>query len=156
MRTILLFIVSLLTLFLGAVFVLTKMRGPEKLLVGKWQEVSWEFEKVDQQENNLFFADEDFQRNEICKDLLIHKAEVWEFQNDGTLVLSSKDHQPENLRWNIKGRGHILVLAHGDDRLESFQIQEISHDSLVIHFGFDLQVRGIVKMTFVKIDDSNA
>lgn len=156
MRFVLFFLLVFGSFFLVSIGVLTRDVSPDKLIVGKWEEVSWEFEKVDYEREQLLFSDDDFQRNEICKDMLIHKAEVWDFREDGKLLLIGKDQTSEVLDWHIKGRGHILVLKHGDDRIESFQIQDISKDSFVIHFGFDLQVKGIVKMTFKKVKDNNA
>jgi len=39
-------------------------------------------------------------------------------------------------------------------KIEDFQVHELTKDRLVIYFNFDLQIRGIVKMTFKKVEDN--
>lgn len=124
-------------------------KSPEELIIGKWKEVAWEYEKVTDGSKDELEMNEDY-RDEIYKNLIIHKAEIWEFKKNGKLFLHS-DKKNEDLRWSIKGRGHILELKHIDNRKEDFQIEEISKDKLVLYFYFDLQLRGIIKITFEKI-----
>lgn len=123
--------------------------SPEELIIGKWKEVSWEYEKVTGDSKDELETNEEYQ-DEIYKNLVIHKAETWEFNEKGKLFLHGKN-TVEDLKWSIKGRGHILELKHRDDRKEDFQIDEIGKDKLVLYFYFDLQMRGIVKITFKKI-----
>ncbi|MEH0154439.1 hypothetical protein V6R21_09865 [Limibacter armeniacum] len=133
--------------------VLLSGESSQELLVGKWQEVSWEYEKVDKH-NGAEFELNEAQINEICNQLVIHQSEIWEFAPSNKLHLHNKESGfSEVLDWNVKGRGHILELKHQDSRLEGYQVQEISEDNLVIHFNFDLRVRGIVKLTFKKISE---
>jgi hypothetical protein len=128
--------------------ILTRESGPENELIGSWQEVSWEYAKVNHSGGLTDFSVEDSQREEIVRNLIIHKAEKWSFTPDHHLELLTEQGKVEDLVWNVKGRGHILELQHSDLGLEDYQIQELTGDSLVIHFSFDLQMRGIVKMTF--------
>ncbi|MCO6358507.1 lipocalin family protein [Roseivirga pacifica] len=141
-----LYIVFLLTLVLLAS---TKSRflAPDKLIVGSWEEVSWEYEKVNHKGGSSFEIDEK-QKQEITKNLVIHQSETWEFNDDGSLIFYDGEKVKESLAWNVKGRGNILELIHNNKTLEDYEIQEITKDSLVIHFHSDLQVRGIVKLTF--------
>jgi hypothetical protein len=130
--------------------------SPEKLIVGRWEEVSWEFERVNvdsvKKNSNL----EEFQKREIYQNLMIHNAEEWEFFPGRILTLKHSTDTPETeLKWVMKGRGHILELKYGDDRVECYQIHELTKDTLVVYFNFDLQIRGMVKMTFKKVDEQS-
>jgi hypothetical protein len=137
---------------LGSSFVIWQHKDPQQLLVGTWQEVGWEYEKLDKS-GSLMSGLQTMQFSEICPDMMIHQAEYWRFDKDRTLRLQQGNEEKEMLRWNIKGMGNILELKHGDQKIESYKVKEISEDSLVIHFSFDLQVRGIVKMTFKKVKE---
>jgi hypothetical protein len=128
-------------------------KSPEEMLVGQWQEISWEYEKVNHNGDLKEFTIDDGQKEEICKNLIMHRAEVWQFDQKKQLTLIAGGVPKERVIWNIKGRGHILNLQHKSGKTEEFQIQEISADSLVIHFSFDLQVKGIVKTTFKKVKE---
>ena len=122
------------------------------MLVGKWQEVGWQYEKIDKS-GTLMSNLQNVQFSEVCPELTIHRAEYWKFNNDGTLSLQQDDDKQQLLQWNIKGMGNVLELKHGNRKLETYKVKEISDDSLVIHFSFDLQVRGIVKMVFKKVKE---
>ncbi|MBK7884606.1 MAG: hypothetical protein IPJ81_13110 [Chitinophagaceae bacterium] len=138
--------IVLAALFIGCGIVIQKSDSPEKLLIGKWEEVACEYERIDKENTN-----------DIYQNLNLHKGEVWQFDNAHKLIFFNKNYLKETLNWNIKGRGHILELHYKDKRLEGYQIQEITKDKLVIHFNIDLQVRGIVKLTFKRItEETNA
>ena len=88
------------------------------------------------------------EKNTITETTFTIRAEKWQFNPDGTLQLhGNKD---EVLNWTIKGRGHILELTHVDGRVEDYQIEMLDDRLMVVYFSFDLQIRGIVKMTFLK------
>jgi hypothetical protein len=144
--------IIILVLFTGAISVLYHAKNPERTLVGKWEEVSWEFERVNVDTALINSDFEQYQRNEIYKNLIIHHAEVWEFSPEKKLFLNNNP--ASNINWAIKGRGHVLELKYGGAKSESYQVQHLSDDKLVVFFNFDLQIRGIVKMTFKKINDS--
>lgn len=133
--------------------ILSKGRSTEELIVGKWEEVSWKYEKVEAQSDPYWLTEiDDKQKFEISQGLIIHQAEVWEFDRNRNLKLFGINLSEEKVNWKVKGRGNILELQHENLVLEDYQIQEITEDSLVIHFNSDLQVRGIVKMTFKKVE----
>jgi hypothetical protein len=155
MKLIILFYGVLGVLLSGSMYVVTHYRNHEQSIVGKWEEVSWEYEKVDAPNNDFLGINHD-QKEEIWQHITLHQAEVWEFLPNKTVKLFSDNHLAENIEWNIKGRGNILELSHHDNRKEDYQIQEINDDKLVIHFNLDLQVRGIVKMTFKRIEPYHA
>lgn len=142
--------IIILALLIGTTSILYYAKNPERILVGTWEEVSWEFERVNVDSaliNNEF---EKKQREEIYKNLVIHNAETWEFSSEKKLFLNNKDHS--NINWAIKGRGHILELKYGGKQSETYQVQRLTDNELVVFYNFDLQIRGIVKMTFKKIN----
>jgi hypothetical protein len=133
-------------------FSLSKIASrPEKLLIGKWKEVEWMYEKSDknQASNKIELSDEI--KNSISKDLVIHCSETWEFKNNAVLVLTKKGEKKHAIKWKLKGRGHILKLRHNDSIKEYYQIKELTKDRLVIHFENDIHTRGIVRIEFKKI-----
>lgn len=142
-------------LLLCSCVILIREESPEQLLVGKWQEVSWEIERVNSEDVKNNAESVGWQKQEICGDMIIHDAEIWEFDTKKQLTLTKQDDSVEKLKWNVKGRGHILELKHSDKKIEDFQVHELTKDTLVIYFNFDLQVRGIVKMTFKKVEDNS-
>ena len=134
--------------------IVSKGRSTEELIVGKWEEVSWKYEKVEGHSDPYWLTEiDDRQKFEISQGLIIHQAEVWEFDRNRNLKLFGANLSEEKVNWKVKGRGNILELQHENLVLEDYQIQEITEDSLVIHFNSDLQVRGIVKMTFKKVEE---
>jgi hypothetical protein len=139
--------------FIGAVYVVTHARSYEQSIIGRWQEVSWEFEKSDAPEaGDTAVLLSGSQKDEIWEGLTIHKAELWEFRPEKEINLYDANRRTlKKLEWTIKGRGNILEIRHPDHHTENYQIQEIKDDQMVVHFNFDLQVRGIVKMTFKRI-----
>ncbi len=148
MRVVQLFLSVFFFLLVASVVVLQREQGPERELVGSWEEVSWEYEKVNHNGSLSDFTVDDWQREEIYRGMVIHESEKWSFTPDHHLVLHSGNGETENLVWNVKGRGNILELQHRNLGVEDYQIQALTRDSLIIHFSFDLQMRGIVKMTF--------
>lgn len=146
----------LAAMILTSACLLVKVESPEEQLVGEWEELSWEYEKVNHQGSSNYFAIDDAQKQEIIKNLILHESEVWQFDDDKRLTFISANGERESLDWHVKGRGNILELRHDDERIEEYQVQQLSEDLLVIHFNFDLQVKGIVKMTFKRMTHKNA
>lgn len=124
--------------------------SPEVLILGDWEEVSWKFEKLDHN-NELDFSINKLQKQEICKNLIIHRAETWQFSPNKRLTFLEDGKVREDLKWSIKGRGHILELKHNNAVVEDYQVVGITDEELVVQFNFDLQIKGIVKMTFKRI-----
>jgi len=127
---------------------------PENSLLGTWKEVSWTYEKVDLPEIRDTSSDgflEEQLKNEISKDLIIHKSEFWTFERNAGLKLSKKGQDDQQLSWRLKGRGHILKIKHDDSIHEVYQIKELSANKLVLHFENDMHARGIVRIEFEKI-----
>ena len=134
-------------IFIVAILFIANAESSEKLVLGDWKEISWHYEKLNSNELSKHQSGDGL-KDEIYNSLIIHKAEKWQFNPDGTLQLhGNKD---EVLNWTIKGRGHILELTHVDGRVEDYQIEMLDDRLMVVYFSFDLQIRGIVKMTFLK------
>jgi len=143
-------------LLLGSCVVLTRQASPEQLLMGQWEEVSWELEKVRADDRLNDWALTQGQKREIYEQMRMHDAEIWTFDTEKRLILSKPDASEEILNWNIKGRGHILELKQAGAKIEDFQVHELTDDRMVLYFNFDLQIRGVVKMTFKKLSPQYA
>lgn len=131
--------------------IISDLKGPESLILGSWDEVSWEYERVNSTENSNLPLD-NLVKKEICSNMFIHEAETWVFKKNNRLQLVKRGHEEEELIYNLRGRGNILEMIHKDNGTEIYQIQDLTKNKLVLHFNFDLQVKGIVKMTFSKVD----
>ncbi|WP_425639894.1 hypothetical protein ACPUEN_09080 [Algoriphagus yeomjeoni] len=132
---------------------LSLQESPTSNILGEWKEISWEYEKLDsilRKDNSFDYMVTDHIKEQISENLIIHKAETWKFTDDETLEMQGSETQ-KSLHWTLKGRGNILQID-GANLMEHYEIQELSSDRMVLHFNFDMQVRGIVKMTFEKIN----
>jgi len=87
--------------------ILIREESPEQMLVGKWQEVSWELERVNSEDVKTNAESIGWQKQEICGDMIIHDAEIWEFDAKKQLTLIKQDDSVEKLKWNVKGRVHV-------------------------------------------------
>ncbi len=142
---------SFLCLFL---VLMSNASSPDQQILGTWQEVSWEYEKVDSEGYAALqpgAAIADTMRGLIARDRIIHEAETWQFQPDGTLFLSGQPNQGRAAQWTLKGRGHVLFMHYDQRNQESYDITKLTQDELVLNFHTDMQVRGIAKITFKKI-----
>jgi len=131
-------------LLIGASIVVMHFESPERLIQGEWVETAWRLEK----DNVSSTAGEQLQaglRKEILQNVENLHLGVWRFDEDGTLQ-SATTAQKSEMEWIIKGRGHVLELRRAGKTVESFQIQQISKDRLVLHLNFDLQVKGIIEI----------
>jgi hypothetical protein len=133
------------------------LNSPELMIVGKWKEVEWVYEKADLPElkdssNGGVIAQE--LKTLISENLVIHESEEWNFKPNSTLTLMKEKANPVNLHWKLKGRGHILKLMYDNEGiLEVYQIKELTENRMVLHFENDIHARGIVKIVFERIED---
>jgi len=107
----------ILFLLMSSCVVLMRGASPEELLVGKWEEVSWELERVTSEEIKKDWDLTNGQKQEIYAHMKMHDAETWTFDADKRLILSKQDAPVETLKWNVKGRGHILEIKQGSECL---------------------------------------
>jgi hypothetical protein len=54
------------------------------------------------------------------------------------------------VRWKLKGRGHILELEYDNRIVEHYNLTELNDNTMVLNFDSDIQVKGIAKLTFIK------
>ncbi|MDP2160743.1 MAG: hypothetical protein Q8K02_09690, partial [Flavobacterium sp.] len=68
-------------------------QSPEKKIVGQWNELSWEYERVDMvnDTNNKEITDD--VKKIIGQHLVIHEAETWKFLPNGKLVLKAGENE---------------------------------------------------------------
>jgi hypothetical protein len=133
------------------------LNSPELMIVGKWKEVEWFYEKSDLPElkdSANGGAIEAALRSTISENLVIHQSEEWNFRPNSTLTLQKEQQSPVDLHWKLKGRGHILKLMYDDEGiLEVYQIKELTENRMVLHFENDIHARGIVKIVFERIEE---
>ncbi|GHB70776.1 hypothetical protein [Persicitalea jodogahamensis] len=145
------FLAGFLCLFL---VLMTNASSPDRLILGRWEEVDWQYEKVNAHSNGQTLPGqviEDDARQRIASGLIIHKAEKWQFLPDGTLRLSDGSAIKNAVRWSLKGRGHVLMMQYDQALEESYTIAKLTESEMVLHFHTDIEVRGIAKITFKKI-----
>lgn len=119
------------------VLLLNFSTNPESQIVGKWDEIVWEYEQQEMPSS----------KRSQSNGFLIHEAEVWNFLPDGTLVLEG-DSSHSEASWSIKGRGHILQLKYANNYIENYNIDALGNNELVLNFEDGLEVRGLSKLTF--------
>lgn len=143
-------------LLIGAMSVLWRTPRQEVRLHGQWQEVSWNYEKVDGQELGLGAGSTigEELRKEITKGLVIHESETWRFEPGASLVLHKSGERNDTLKWKLKGHGHMLQLVFGDHHQEVYQVRELKDDMMVLQFNNDMIARGVVRIVFKRITDN--
>ncbi len=142
------YIVSFLALILLFCLLLSSTSTRNDIIIGEWREVEWKYEKAPQREKKDLTKDE---KNAITKNLVIHKAEEWQFLPNGDVILRMNGKDDKLMEWTLKGRGNILKLSQNDNS-EHYNLYKINDDELVLYFHTDLQAKGIVKLKFQRID----
>lgn len=135
--------VFLLGIF-GLFLLFNAATNPEKAILGTWQETEWKFEK-----GIAFAADiaAASKAKSTQPEFSFHKAEGWEFLPGGRLRLQIGG-QEEMLSWRIKGRGHVLQIQYGNDRIENYQLTVLDKNKMVLNAESDVQARGIAQLIF--------
>lgn len=126
--------------------------SPEAMILGEWKELSWTYERVDLPANDVI--DKTITSNvkeAIGNRLVIHQAERWQFYPNGDLLLIS-DAGERKVKWQIKGRGHILQLIYDKDTAENYVLADLNNGQMNLHFETDIQARGIAKLTFERLN----
>lgn len=144
------FVLCFVLLF-GSISIIIFSQNPEQIIQGKWDEKGWYFERTETPVVNEKQASiDDEMRGEILKDLEIPHATEFVFNDDKTFEVNGNQKHHPPIKWNIKGRGHILELTQDGKLMSSFQIEELNEKRLILHLNFDLQVKGIVKIVLEK------
>lgn len=134
-----------------ATVVVVRGKGLERNLIGSWQKESLNFERVNVEGHEIRSMILRAQDNEVSHKLIVDKIDMWKFSSDNLKIINNTKEENNHLTWKLKGRGHILEITDTKtNNVESYQIQELSNDKLVVFANIDLQVRGIVKITFKK------
>lgn len=152
MKPLSIYIAMLLFAAAGMFWVIGLMESPEHLILGTWKEHSWEYEKAYSTATLQVMNRDTISQNvkdQLGRHLIIHSAETWDFNPDGTLSLHGA-HATRQVKWKLKGRGHILELEYDDKVIEHYNLTELSENTMVLNFDSDIQVRGIAKLTFNK------
>lgn len=142
--------------FIALCYLQLKQRvdSPERLIVGTWNERSWQYEKVQTRSDLKILQNQDTMaqsvKEQLGKHLVIHSAEVWQFNRDGSLLLHGSD-TTKQVRWKLKGRGHILQLEYANKVIEHYNLTELTPTTMALNFDSDIQVKGIAKLTFDNI-----
>lgn len=126
--------------------------NPETVILGAWKEVHWEYERVYHSghiERAQASAPGEIKQMSTT-DLGIVNADSWVFHPDGTLILKNNKAK-KAATWKIKGRGNILMITYGNNRVERYNISRLTPGSLELNFDTDANIRGIAKVSCVKI-----
>lgn len=152
-KVIIVFVLILVVTSLTSLFVLGKLKHPEKAILGDWKEVSWHYELADSksaQQDKLEAGADNSLEHDIFNQLIIHKSEKWKFDRNSGLTLSKENQDPVKIKWKLKGRGHILKLTYAGDTVEYYQIKELTDRKMVLRYENDLHARSIIKIVFTK------
>ncbi|WP_313386412.1 hypothetical protein [Chishuiella sp.] len=144
-----------ISLFIAAIVALTIVingRRTEDNILGSWHKESLEFERVNYEDHQIKSYISQIQDKEIGHELMIDNVDNLVFEKDSQLKIKNNEkQQKDKLSWKLKGRGNIIEIKDlTTNNKESYQVQELSKDKLVVYINLDLQVRGIVKITFTK------
>lgn len=151
MKLLIIYISVLGLLLMSFTVMISSAKNPEKVIIGEWQELKWEYEKVNKSSNSVNYKIiSDEVKSLIGQNLIIHKAETWQFLPDRRVLLKTED-GAKIANWHIKGRGHILQLKYeNSNSIENYNITELNEHELVLNFDMNIQAKGIAKLTFKK------
>ncbi len=131
-------------------------QDPESLLTTRWEESSWQYEKVDRVPDEVrrfggirigAFEEHTARR---------HISEYWQFFSDRSFEIGLADGTVTKGRWRMKGRGHILTLRHENGDVEVYDVKLLTEDGLVLHFDLGMELRGIARLEFLRSKDESA
>jgi len=150
MRVWILYIALFIVIVFGFTILIKRSPNPEKIIIGEWQETIWEYEKTNENGESYNLDKLAASVKDLSgQNLIIHKAEEWEFLPNRRLKLTSEDGE-KIVSWRIKGRGHILQLKYDSIGTEQYNLTELTRERMVLNFDSDIQARGIAKLTFEK------
>lgn len=135
------------------VWIFNHQHHPENAIVGTWEEVNWQYAKVNGKSNQGIQKISPEERYEIANHLVVHAFETWSF-GDNEVVLHKKNGQKHRAKWMLSGRGHILKMTNPDQTTEVYQIEQLSKNILVLHFETNVHARGIVKITLKRTNNA--
>ncbi len=133
------------------VTLMSMSKNPENSIEGQWEELVWEYEKVDINENSSlgFNSISTYVKEMVGENLVIHQVEQWNFLPNGKLILKGKEYSKQ-VSWCMKGRGNILEIKYDNQNVEHYNVTELSKDKMILNFDTDIHTRGIARLTFKK------
>lgn len=151
MKLIKFYLIVILGAVSGIAWVVNVAPNPETLLMGEWQETEWQYESrcVEKKKVINNGVSKRGSHSLLGQDLIIHKAETWNFKPNGQLLIQLENRELVG-SWCLKGRGNVLEIKYEDQFIEHYQINRIKEDSLVLHFDSDMQAKGIAQLSFSK------
>jgi hypothetical protein len=125
--------------------------SPERIILGEWNEMAWEYEKVDKNDtlNEDYLNISNYVKDRVGQDLVIHSAEKWRFYANGILELEGEK-ETKFVNWRMKGRGNILEIKYDENFKEHYSLTKLSDNTLILNFETDTHTRGITRLTFEK------
>lgn len=142
-----LILVLLFFIAMGTI-VFTHSSYPERAILGEWKEVSWVYQLSNNKKTKAISTEERFS---MLNHLVVHEYENWTFTTNYQLKLHQKDGNEHYSKWRLKGRGHILTIENKAKLTETYSIEALNKNQLLLHFQTDNQARGIVKITLQKV-----
>ncbi len=127
-------------------FVFTHSNYPEQAIIGEWKEVSWVYDRNNDDAKVKQELDES-ERSSVANHLVVHEFENWTFRPNYKLKLHERSGKEHIIKWRLKDRGRVLTLLNNDGTHEVYSVETLKKDELVLHFDTDVHVRGIVKIT---------
>lgn len=143
-------LLSLIVLGSFGYYVFSHSNYPEKAIVGEWKEVSWVYDRNNINEKVKQEIDTR-EREYIANHLVIHQFENWTFGKNYSIKLHEQNGKEYRAKWRLKDRGRILTLTNEDGTHETYSVESMKKNELVLHFDTDVHARGIVKITLKKI-----
>ena|SRR6218665_2248699 len=131
-------------------YVFSHSSYPEKAIVGEWKEVSWVYDRNNDNEKVKQEIDAT-ERESIANHLVIHQFENWTFRPGKKIKLHERNGKEHYAKWLMKDRGRILMIENPDGTHEVYSVESLKKNELVLHFETDVHARGIVKITLKKI-----
>lgn len=143
-------IVVLASLGAFGYYVFSHSYYPEKAILGEWKEVSWVYDRNNDNEKVKQEVTEE-EREAIANHLVVHEFENWTFSPKKKIKLHERNGKEHYARWLMKDRGRILMLQNPDGTQEVYSVESLKKNELVLHFETDVHARGIVKITLKKV-----
>jgi hypothetical protein len=128
---------------------------PEQLLAGRWRESGWEYEKLATKAPLTSKWIDGIDLPAFAESRVVrHEAEYWEFMPGRDLIIAKRDGTHLKARWRLKGRGHVLTVRTSDKEFEVYDVKQLDRDQLVLNYDVGMEVRGIARLTFRRIDNT--
>ncbi len=128
---------------------------PERLLMGRWRESGWEYEKLaGKPAVTTKWIDGIDLPAFSPRRIVHHEAEYWDFSPNGSLLIKKLDGTSALARWRLKGRGHVLTVRAPQAEFEVYDVKQLDRREMVLNYDVGMEVRGIARLTFQRVEDA--